>query len=244
MHTHQSLVDGKIPRLLWHHPRPLYQSSTNLGNTNHTNTLFDQCVLFPRNTWQDWPLRNVDFLSSTNPTWASVHNYTSVQTSVHNYTSAKQMSNQGVCRCSRAEWPLLISCPPGIRCRLRTFTGADAPDAFFNVRPETSRPRHPMQFKNSTFSINWIPHPGAFFVVPQEIQPQLKSIIRSGPSSSIFCQEMKIWHFIAENLDLIISYCSQNCAQFLHRWIYTIISIAVLFLLYSNPQYDNNNIRT
>ena len=193
-------------------------------------------ILGKTDHWEMW-------ISSQGPIRRE-HQYTIThqykQTPVHNYRSAKQMSNQGVCLCSRAEWPLLTSCPPGIRCRLRTFTepptGADAPDAFFNVRPETSRPRHPMQFKNSTFSINWIPHPGAFFVVPQEIQPQLKSIIRSGPSSSIFCQEMKIWHFIVENLDLIISYCSPNCAQFLHRWIYTIISIAVLFLLYSNPQ--------
>ena len=148
-------------------------------------------------------MRNVDFLSSTNPTWASVHNYTSVQTSVHNYTSAKQMSNQGVCRCNRAEWPLLISCPPGIQCRLRTFTGADAPDAFFNVRPETSRPQQLQfkNFKNSTFSINWIPHPGAFFDVPQEIQPQLKSITRAG-SSFLF------QYFLSRNENLTF-YCGK-----------------------------------
>ena len=65
-----------------------------LGNTNHTNTLFDQCVLFPRNTWQDWPLRNVDFLSSTNPMWASVHHYTSVQTNTSTQLHERQTNEQ------------------------------------------------------------------------------------------------------------------------------------------------------
>ena len=184
-----------------------------------TSVYFFPEILGKTDQWEMW-------ISSQAPIRRE-HQYTITHQYKHQYTitrapnkwAIKESVGAAGWKCSRAEWPVLTSCPPGIRCRLRTFTGADAPDAFFNVRPETSRPRHPMQFKNSTFSINWIPHPGAFFVVPQEIQPQLKSIIRSGPSSSIFCQEMKIWHFIVENLDLIISYCSPNCAHFLHEYI-------------------------
>ena len=204
--------------------------------------IFDQCVLFPRNTWQDWPMRNVDFLSSTNPTWASVHNYTSVQTSVHNYTSAKQMSNQGVCLCNRAEWPLLTSCPPGIRCRLRTFTGADAPDAFFNVRPETSRPRHPMQFKNSTFSINWIPHPGASrnsasVEIHHQIRIQLSVPVFSVKKwkSDILLRKTLIWSFLIV-LPIVHTFCIDEYIQSYPLQFYS-SSIQTL----SN---DNNNIRT